>query len=104
MALQDAVQAATYTGQEITWTDAAGNAKDLTGAIISGRIQSKTSGAARAIAGSLDLVTPANGVFSWQYDAGDVVDAGLFLVQFIDTRGAANDKSFAETWKVHEAL
>lgn len=104
MALQDAVVAARHTGQQITWQDAQGTAKNLTGATLSGRIRNKINGQARAIAGTLDLVTPASGVFSWTYAEGDVSENGDFLVQFVATFGATNDKSFPESWKVHEAL
>lgn len=104
MALQDAVVAARHTGQQITWNDAQGNAKNLTGAIVSGRIRNKITGQARAIVGTLDLVTPASGIFSWEYATEDVAESGDFLVQFVATFGAANDKSFAQNWKVHEAL
>lgn len=104
MALQDAVVAARHTGQQITWNDAQGNAKDLTGAIVSGRIRNKVTGQARPVEGTLDLVTPGSGVFSWAYATADVADSGDFLVQFVATFGATDDKSFAHDWKVHEAL
>lgn len=104
MALQDAVVGATRRGQQITWTDADGNAENLTGATMTGRILDLSTGQGRAIAGTLALVTAASGVFSWAYDANDVNQAGEFEVQFIATIGGAAHKSFAYAWTVHKAL
>lgn len=105
MALANAVKDARHTAQIITWTDGDGDAQNLTGATLTGRIMSGQTGEARAIDGTLAIVTAASGIFSWTYGAVDVGTAGQFYVQFIATySGPSNDKTLAATWTVEPAL
>jgi hypothetical protein len=80
MALAPAVAGALRPSQVITWTREDGSAEDLTGATITGTLKPR-GGTTRAIAGTLTVTTAASGIFTWAYDAADVV-AGLYEVQF----------------------
>lgn len=105
MALADAVQGATHTPQRITWLDTDNTPVNLTGATITGKIQSVAVGASVAIAGDLDLVTPASGIFDWSYDAADVATAGTYMVQFTATYGDSKfERTLQATWVVEPAL
>ena len=81
MALADGVAGALRPAQSITWTREDGTAENLTGATITGVLVPVASGASRAIAGALAVTDATNGVFSWTYAAGDVVE-GTYMVQF----------------------
>ena len=103
MALADAVKGATYTQQTITWTNVDGLAQNLTGATLSGTIKDVSTGVVRAITGTLTLVTPASGIFLWDYSTADVATAGVFEVQFKATyAGSEYDATIKTGWKVHE--
>ncbi len=106
MALADAVQGAKRPSQQITWTDEDGNALDLSGATITGRIRDETTGIARDIDGTLAIVTAASGIFSWDYGTQDVGTAGTFAVQFIATYGSnpTPAKSFTSSWIVRDII
>jgi hypothetical protein len=100
MALQNAVQGDQHTAQQITWY--AGTAvKNLTGAVITGTI-TDANGTIRAITGALTFVTPASGVFNWQYSAVDTGTAGSYQVQFTATYAADSlaDSTFLTSWVV----
>ncbi len=99
MALQAAMKGARYTAQLITWTDADGTVKNLTGATLTGTILPRR-GTARAIDGTLSLTDAANGVFSWTYGANDVQAVGQFSVQFKATVGSVYDLSLPQPWVV----
>lgn len=105
MSLANAVQGATHTPQEITWLDTEGQAVDLTGATMTGRIvPPRGGGPARDVAGALDVVDAEGGVFRWTYDAADVETAGTYQVQFAATYGdATKDVTLAEVWVVKPA-
>lgn len=106
MALASAVQGARHTAQRITWTDAEGDAQDLTGATLTGRRVRIPTGEAAAITGTLVVVAPATaGVFDWAYSAADVAAAGAYRVQFVATYGdGLNDKTLVEKWVVEPAI
>lgn len=106
MALPEAVQGALRPSVSLTWVDADDAVLDLTNATVTGSIQSMATGIVRAIAGSLTVTSAVGGVFSWSYAAGDVVEAGDFLVQFTATYsvGVTPARSRADTWRVHAAL
>lgn len=106
MALVDAVQDGLRPSQRLTWVDASGVAVDLTGATLSGIIRSRATGSARVIAGTLSITDATGGVFTWEYDAADVVDAGLFDVQFVASysSGLTPAKTFVSVWAVRESL
>lgn len=104
MALSNAVQAARHTAQVVTWLDGEGDAQDLTGATLTGRIRNRKTGTERAVDGTLVVTDAANGVFTWTYGAADVADDGVFDVQFIATYAGQNDKTLATRWIVHEAI
>ena len=104
MSLPRAVVGARHSAVQITWTKENGDPHDLTGSTVTGTIQS-SGGTARAIDGTLALVTPASGIFSWEYGAVDVGAAGTFQVQFKATYpGGAYDLSFPEPWVVEPVL
>ena len=104
MALADAVQGARRPSQTITWTDAAGNPLDLTGATITARILRPTG--AVASDGTFVVTDAANGVFRWDYSAADVASAGTFMVQFTAAfpSGATPARNTLAEWQVHEAV
>lgn len=101
MALLDAIEGSTHTGQQITWQADDGTAKDLTGAALSGTIRNMTTGVERSIAGTLALVTAASGIFTWAYGTADVAAAGDFQVQFkADYGSSIVDYSHWQDWHV----
>lgn len=106
MSLSSAVQGARYTGQRITWRDKDGDAQNLTGATLTGRLRNRETGVARAIDGTLTVDGDATeGVFVWAYGATDVSEAGKFDAQFIATYGGGlADKTMLERWTVVEAI
>ncbi len=82
MALENAIEGARHTGQQITWTHDDGTAQNLTGATMSGIIRDVPTGVETAITGTLALVTAASGIFTWAYSAADIATAGEYVVQF----------------------
>lgn len=101
MALPDAVVGGTRPSPLITWTDLDGDALDLTGALLSGVLIDE-HGNNQAIAGTLTVTDATNGVFRWDYSAGDVARAGTYLVQFSAAYGSSPTpaKTFREKWRV----
>lgn len=106
MALANAIAGATRPTQVITWTRADGTAEDLTGATITGNLYNTSDFTTRAIAGTLSVTDGAEGVFSWAYDAADVVTAGRYRVQFTAAFGSdpTPARTTIQTWIVDEAL
>ena len=107
MPLADAVQGSLRPAQQITWTRGEdGTAEDLTGATITGWIRNRSTGTVRSIAGTLTITDAANGVFTWTYAAGDVVDVGTFDVQFNATFGSPPTpaRTMVTPWTVMESL
>jgi len=106
MALAAAVQGALRPEQQITWTDADGDAVDLTGATITARIRNLSSGVSADSTGSFAPIDAANGVFVWSYSSADVATAGQFIVQFTAAYGSAPtpERTVATSWTVHEAI
>ena len=103
MALQTAIVGARHTGQTITWTRTDGTAQNLTGATLTGTIRNFTTGVVTAIAGTLTIVTPTSGIFTWAFAAGDLA-LGRYEVQFkADYGGGLYDLSFPEPWWVMAA-
>lgn len=102
MALADAVAGALRPSQVITWTRDDGTAENLTGATITGSLTPIDTGVARAIAGTLTLTTPADGVFTWAYAAADVVE-GVYDVQFNASFASSPTpaRTYKARWKVH---
>lgn len=103
MPLKRAIVGAVRTGQQITWSDEDGTAKDLTGTTITGTIED-SDGNTTAIAGTLNLVTAASGIFNWAYAAADIATAGRYTVQFKADDGADYDLTFPEAFVVERAL
>lgn len=102
MALADATAGARRPGQSLTWTQkGTTTAEDLTGATLTGTLLDLHTGDSRAIAGVLTVTDGPNGVFTWDYDAADVV-AGVYQVQFDASYGAGASpaKTFLSTWIV----
>ncbi len=106
MALAAAVQGALRPEQQITWTDADGDAVDLTGATITARIRNLLSGVTVNSTGSFTVVDAANGIFIWSYSSADVATAGQFAVQFTASYGTppTPERTIAQSWIVHEAV
>ena len=105
MALAKAVKDARHTRQLVTWLDGDGDALNLTGATLTGRLQDLETGTARAIDGTLVVVTPVAGVFSWQYGVLDVGTAGHFRAQFTATfADTLADRTLLEDWEVIRTL
>lgn len=105
MGLANAVQGARHTPQRITWTDTDGDAVDLTGATITGRIRDVNTGTTVDVDGDLNVVTAAAGIFDWTYGAVDVAAAGDYNVQFTATfTGAEKDRTLHHAWTVVAAL
>lgn len=104
MPLASAVKAAKRPSQTITWTDADGVAIDLTGATITATITDRATGASRSADGVFTLVTPASGIFRWDYGTTDVGTAGTFLVQFSAAFGSnpTPAKTRRQSWIVYE--
>jgi hypothetical protein len=79
----------------------------LTDATLSGRITPVMSPdtEARAIDGSLSIVTAASGIFDWDYGEEDVAEWGVFLVQFKADYGLLDgyDLSDPAEWVVGKA-
>jgi plastocyanin len=104
MALQAAIEGATHTGQTVTWQGMDGTAHDLTGATLSGTIRDE-DGTERAIDGTLTIISPTQGTFTWAYGTNDIAEAGHFEVQFRATYPDGKyDLSFIEPWRVEKAL
>lgn len=105
MALADAVQGAKRPSQEITWTDASGAPVDLTGATITARIDNRR-GTLRSADGSFTVVTPAAGLFRWDYGTADVGTEGKFWVQFSASfaSGPTPERNVRAEWRVHPAI
>jgi hypothetical protein len=104
MALADAVQGARHVAQQITWVDSSGDAVDLTGATVTGKIRNG-AGVVRDIDGTLTVTDDSGGVFTWAYGEDDVADDGGHEVQFIATYAdTTQDKTFITSWLVREAL
>lgn len=105
MALASAVKGARHTGQQITWLRQDDTAVNLTGTTLTGRLRDRKTGVARAIDGTLTLVTPASGIFNWVYGALDVGTAGMFDVQVTATYAdTLKEISFLSEWWVEEAI
>jgi len=105
-AISDALEGARHTAQTITWLDDAGTAKDLTGAIITARIEPRNGDAAFAGDGTFALVGDGStGQFTWTYGEADVGTPGGFYVQFKATyAGGVFDLSRKTEWRVLEAV
>jgi len=65
-----------------TLTDLGGTVVNLTGLTITGTITNNQTKATAALAGTIALVTPASGIFSWTTAAADVGTAGSFKIVF----------------------
>jgi hypothetical protein len=99
LGLPTQVEGGGHRGFALTCTDSAG-AVDLTGATgVTGKIVDRAS-TARAIAGTLTVSDPANGVVTWAFAAGDLV-AGAYLVQItISYALGLPERTFATPWQV----
>lgn len=112
MALSKAIEGSNHTAQQITWKDERGNAVDLTGATITGKMHphddsstvSDIGGGAGN--GTLTISDASNGVFNWTYGDNNIDDVGVFIVQFTATYAAdsSKEKCFKEQFIVEDAL
>lgn len=101
-----AVKGAQRPSQIITWLDADGDAVNLSGATITGKMRNVFSGATTVIAGVLTVTNGSAGEFTWDYDAADVATAGPFVVQFTAAylSGATPGKTIISDWEVKGSL
>lgn len=100
--LQRAFAGGTHTAQRITWQRGTA-AVNLTGATLTGAIRTDIDDdtTERAIAGDLDIVTAASGIFDWTYTAADLADTGHLWVQFTASYGAGDaEVSPWQVWQV----
>ena len=107
MSLASAVEGSLRPSQSITWTREGVNTPEpLTGATLTGKIRNCDTGTTRDIAGTLTVTDGANGVFTWDYAAADVAEAGLFDVQFTAAFGTSPTpaRTVVGRWEVDEAI
>lgn len=105
MALSKGIQGARHSAQLVIWTDAGGDVQDLTGAVITGRLEDKASGEKRDMDGTFTVVDGPAGKFTWAYGEEDVGTPGKYKVQFTATYpDALNDKTLETQWEVERAL
>ena len=107
MGLANAVKGALRPSQQITWTREGLNTPEpLTGATLTGKIQNCDTQVTRSISGTLTVTDGANGVFTWDYAAADVAEAGLFDVQFTAAFGTSPTpaRTVRAKWTVEDAL
>lgn len=91
-----AVKGATYRPVSITWNPVL----DLTGATLTGIIEDE-NGRQRNIEGSLGITSPAtDGVFTWDFHANDVANAGPHLVKFTATFSGEKEISYWTDFEV----
>jgi len=101
--LPDWTAGTTYLTMQVPWTDNNGEAVDLTGATLTGRIKNKTTGAARAIAGTLAQDGAVDNYLNWTMVAGDVT-AGENIVTFTATIDGKPFSTFQASWHVEAAI
>lgn len=97
------VQGALRPSQLIVWTRDDGTPEPLTGATMAGTITNRSSQVTRAIVGTLaPTANAAMGEFLWTFAAGDVSEAGEFIVQVeaVFSPGPTPARTFDAAWKV----
>ena len=97
------VQGAQRPSQLIIWERDDGTVEPLTGATMTGTITNRATDVTRNIAGTLTPTdNAAAGEFRWDFAAGDVSDAGEFIVQFdaAFSPGPSPARTFDARWKV----
>lgn len=106
MPLANFIQYARKRAQTITWTDDDGNALDLTGATLYGRMENSRTLERKSVTGTLVLSNAPAGVFIWTPSAADVADAGNFMVQFkaIYQSDGKSERSYKTALKVFESF
>ena len=104
--LADAVKGGLRPPQLIVGEREDGQAEDLTGASMTGRLRSRESGAVRAISGALTVTDGPAGQFLWTYDAADVAEDGEFDAQFNAAFGAGPTpaRTYLTRWRVRASL
>jgi hypothetical protein len=96
MAIASAVQGESGIYQEFIFTDASGNAVNLTGYLsLSGRMRNITFGTEKAITGGLTVTAASSGLIRWTYSTADVDTAGTYLVQISVTFSGGSIKRTA---------
>lgn len=98
-----AVQGATKSPLQLTWTDAAGAAVNLTGATITARM-TRDRVTVRDVTGTFALVTAASGVFSWDFSTADLATPGVWEVQFTADIGGEDIRTFSVLIAIERAL
>ncbi len=89
------VQGANHPSYTITFLDLDRTSYNLTGATMSGKVQSST-GTTTTLTGSFALVTAASGIFSYTPSSADVaLAAGNYRIQFTATYSdTTKDRTF----------
>ena len=106
MALANAIKNAKRPSQLITWVDQDGTALDLTGAVITARIDKEGNAPSVSSDGAFVITDAVNGVFRWDYGTVDVSESGNHIIQFNAAFGSnpTPAKSFTEPWQVNEEI
>ena len=101
-----AIKGAQRPSQIITWLDADGDAVNLSGATITGKLVSMATGTITDIAGDLTVTNGIVGEFTWTYDAADVAMSGKFKAQFTAAylSGATPGRTIISDWEVKGSL
>ena len=97
------VQGAQRPSQLIIWERDDGTVEPLTGATMTGTITNRATDVTRNITGTLTPTdNAAAGEFRWDFAAGDVSEAGDFIVQFdaAFSPGPSPARTFDARWKV----
>jgi hypothetical protein len=102
-ALPDWTEGTTYLQMVVPWVDQDGDAVDLTGATITGRLYNLATRTSRAIAGTLAKDPDVDTQMFWTPDAADVA-AGNYEVQFTATFASKPLVTFKATWSVEAAI
>lgn len=100
------IQGVNHPTYVFTWKDENGDAVNLTGATITGRIKNTNTGTVASCAGTFALVTATSGIFSYVPHENDSATVGKnYLIQFKATFGDGTiDKTFTMPLWVEEAI
>lgn len=101
--LPDWTEGTTYLQMIVPWVDQDGDAVDLTGATITGRLYNLQTKVSRAIAGTLAQDPAIDNYMLWTMVAADVA-AGNYEVQFTATFATKPLVTFRAVWAVEAAI
>ena len=105
MTLEHATQNARHFSQDVTFTDANGDAVDLTNSTLYGKKRDNHTGTQTSITGTLVLLAATAGVFTWTYSIADLAEPGAYSVQFMAVfSDGLREKTPVWPWRVFESL